>query len=365
MRIGVNALYLLPGGVGGTEIYLRSLLAALARMGGEHQFVVFTNQETCDLAPEAPNFATRQQAVHARSRPSRLLWEQFRLPLEGIDVLLNPGFTAPLLTRLPQVTVFHDLQHKRHPEFFRWWDLPFWNFFLWGAVRRSKRLIAVSEQTRADLLRFYGAEPARVDVVPHGVDEQLGRLERSPEPLLLYVSTLHPHKNHERLIRAFGRIRNERPGWRLVLAGMKGFAAGPVEKVVAGLGLEDAVRITGWIAREDVYALYRRAGAFVYPSRFEGFGMPLLEALACGIPTACSDIEPLRSLAGIAALRFDPDDEDAIVDALRAITGNEETRERLARAGPIQAAGYTWEAAARRTLLSLVTAAAETAPRGF
>ena len=356
MRIGVNALYLLPGGVGGTEIYLRSLLSALARVGTEHTFVVFTNRETNDLTPSVPNFETRQQAVDATSRPARLLWEQFRLPLEGLDVLLNPGFTAPLFARVPQVTVFHDLQHKRHPEFFRWWDLPFWNFFLWGAVRRSTRLIAVSEHTQADLLRFYHADPSRIDVVPHGIDERLNGMERAPEPLLLYVSTLHPHKNHERLIRAFGRIRKERPGWRLVLAGMKGFAADQVEKVIAGLDLKESVRVTGWIPRQEIHDLYRRAGAFVYPSMFEGFGMPLLEALACGIPTACSDIEPLRSLAGMAALRFDPEDEDAIFEALRSITGDAEVRERLTKAGRVQAAGYTWEEAAQRTLRSLLEA---------
>lgn len=355
MRIGVNALYLLPGGVGGTEIYLRSLLEALARIDRENRYLVFTNLETGDLVPDAPNFETVQQKVRATSRPARLLWEQFRLPLRGLDVLWNPGFTAPLFPPCPQVTVFHDLQHKRHPEFFRRLDLPFWNFFLWGAARRSSRLIAVSEETRRDLIHFYGRSD--IDVIPLGVDEHLFRLDRKPEPLLLYVSTLHPHKNHERLLRVFARLRRERPEWRLVLSGMRGFVARDVEQAIAKLGLSDSVRITGWIPRADLYDLYCRAGAFVYPSRFEGFGMPLLEALACGIPTACSDIEPLRSIAGSAALRFDPDDEGSMLDALRAITGDEGARALLAATGPLQAAQFRWEDAARRTLASLAAAA--------
>jgi glycosyltransferase involved in cell wall biosynthesis len=355
MRIGVNALYLLPGGVGGTEIYLRSLLEALARIDHENRYIVFTNLETTDLCPNAPNFETVQQKVRATSRPARLLWEQFRLPLRGLDVLCNPGFTAPLFPPCPQVTVFHDLQHKRHPEFFHRIDLPFWNFFLWGAVRRSARLIAVSEETRRDLVRFYGR--SEIDVIPHGVDENLFKLERKPEALLLYVSTLHPHKNHERLLRVFARLRGERPEWRLVLAGMRGFAAAGIERAVSHLSLSDSVRITGWIPRTDLFDLYRRAGAFVYPSRFEGFGMPLLEALACGIPAACSDIEPLRSIAGSAAVHFDPDNEDSLLRALRAITAEGETRARLASAGPPQAAQFSWDDAARKTLASLTTAA--------
>jgi glycosyltransferase involved in cell wall biosynthesis len=355
MRIGVNALYLLPGGVGGTEIYLRCMLESLARIDSRNQYRIFTNIETSGLAPDAPNFETVPQQVRAVSRPARLLWEQFRLPLAGLDVLWNPGFTAPLFPPCPQVAVFHDLQHKRHPEFFRRLDLPFWNFFLWGAVRRSTRLIAISEETRSDLARFYGRTD--VDVVPHGVDDRMFHLRRAPEPMLLYVSTLHPHKNHERLIRSFARFRNERPEWSLVLAGMRGFAADSVERTIDSLGLQSAVRVTGWIPREEIYSLYSRAGAFVFPSRFEGFGMPLLEALACGIPTACSDVEPMRSVVGPAALRFNPEDEDSILDALRSITFDETTRERLARAGPIQAALFSWDDSARRTLATLTTAA--------
>ena len=151
LRIGVNALYLIPGCVGGTEIYLRSLLGALADIDRHNRYFVFTNRETGPyLAPEAHNFTTVPQAVRAISRPARLLWEQTGLPLAGLrmrlDVMFNAGFTAPIACACPQVTVFHDLQHKRHPEYFRWFDRPFWNFFLFWSARISRRLIAVSER---------------------------------------------------------------------------------------------------------------------------------------------------------------------------------------------------------------------------
>lgn len=352
MRIGVNALYLIPGGVGGTEIYLRSLLAALASIDTSNEYLVFTNGETgTDLISGAANFRCLAQPVDGTNRPARILYEQVELPLQAkMDVLFNPGFTAPIFPPCPQVTVFHDLQHKRHPEFFRWFDLPAWQFLLWASVRRSAKLIAVSEATRQDLLRYYGASST---VVPHGVDERFFQLPRRPEPLLLCVSTLHPHKNHERLLRVFARLRESNPGLTLVLTGVRGFHTAAVEEMIRELRLEEAVQVLGWIPREDLYEWFAKAAAFVYPSTFEGFGMPVLEALAAGLPVACSEIPPLREIAGEAALYFPPDDEDAMLDTLRRLLAGE----RAAEDGRGHARRYSWEAAARATLDVLTEAA--------
>src|SRR5512141_227926 len=194
MRIGVNALYLIPGGVGGTEVYLRSLLTALAEIDHQNIYFIFTNRETGpDLVPPRDNFIHVPQVVPAVNRPARLLWEQTVLPLavlrRKIDVLFNPGFTAPLLCPCPQVTVFHDLQHKRHPEYFRWWDLPFWRFFLYWSARVSRKVIAVSEATAADLRRYYRLPESKIRVVPHGVGREFFELAARcrPEPFLLAV----------------------------------------------------------------------------------------------------------------------------------------------------------------------------------
>jgi glycosyltransferase involved in cell wall biosynthesis len=357
-RIGVNALYLIPGGVGGTEIYLRELLAALARIDTINEYFVFTNLETAaDLTPKLSNFHWKQQAVHAGSRPARILWEQFALPIEAsrykLDVLFNPGFTGPLLGRCPSVTVFHDLQHKRHPEYFRWFDLPFWRLLLWMSAHRSRRLIAVSEATKADLLRFYRIPAERVSVVHHGVDAALRSLPpSSDEKVLLCVSTLHPHKNLDRLIRAYARRKRE---FKLVIAGMRGFYADAIHQLIAELGVGDSVAITGWISRADLYKLYARTHAFVYPSMFEGFGMPVLEAMAAGIPVACSDIPPLREVAGEAALFFDSASEDAIAAALDRIVSDEPLRRTLAAAGRDRAKPFTWERTAEETLRVLLS----------
>ena len=369
LRIGVNALYLIPGGVGGTEVYLRCLLQALAEIDSSNEYVIFTNRETgSDIAPARPNFSVAPQFVRATFRPARILWEQTALPLalrrHGIDVLFNPGFTSPALCPCPTVTVFHDLQHKRHPEYFRWFDLPFWRLLLWQSAHGSTRLVAVSEATREDLLRYYSLPPARIRVVLHGVEEEFFEIGRrrtglQPEPFLLAVSTLHPHKNLDRLIRVFAEFRSARPEYRLVIAGLRGFQSGALERSIGELGLGDSVRLTGWLPREELADLYLRAHAYVNATLFEGFGMPVLEALAAGIPTACSSIEPLKSVAGSAALLFDPGDEAAILDALVRITSDDPLRARLSIAGPARASQFSWRKSAEQTLGLLREAAAE------
>ena len=342
LRIGVNALYLIPGGVGGTEIYLRNLLAALAEIDSVNQYVVFTNRETgADLVPRRANFVNAPQGVNAAFRPARILWEQLVLPFavsgHRLDVLFNPGFTAPIICGCPMVTVFHDLQHKRHPEYFRWFDLPFWNFFLWASARRSRGLIAVSGATRDDLERYYGVG-ARV--IHHGVEREFFEIARAraPKDYLLCVSTSHPHKNLITLLRAFGQAGGLP---YLVMTGVRGFAAREVEEMAG-----DSVKITGWIPRMELYELFRGARGFIYPSTFEGFGMPVLEAMAAGVPVACSDIPPLREIAGSTVHYFDPASETEIRDALERLAAGGIPTE----AAQKRAAEFTWEKTARETL---------------
>lgn len=367
MRIGINALYALPGGVGGTEIYLRGLMTGFAEIGGKHDFIVFTNQESgTGLTPSAPNFITVTQPIRAAFRPLRLLWEQTVLPAAAVrhrvDVLLNPGFTGPCLCPCATVTTFHDLQHKRYPQYFRWWDLPFWRFFLFLSAVTSDDLIAVSEATRRDLLTFYPVPSRRISVVPQGAGDEISALRQSRQPdlanpFLLCVSTVHPHKNLDRLVRAFARFHNEHRGYRLVIAGMKGFFTERLEQEIRSQALDNAVTLTGWIPRSDLLELFRTAHASIQPSLFEGFGIPVAEALAAGIPMACSRIEPLSEIAGDAAFQFDPLDEDAICDAIRRIALDEPLRRRLAEAGPMRVREYTWTRTAQMTLQVLERAA--------
>ena len=341
-RIGVNALYLIPGGVGGTEIYLRNLLNAFAEIDSVNQYVVFTNRETgSDLVPPRPNFTHAPAPVRASFRPARILWEQFALPFavkrHRIDVLFNPGFTGPMFCGRPQVTVFHDLQHKRHPEYFRWFDLPFWNLLLWMSARKSRGLIAVSEATRADLERYYG-RTARV--IHHGVERRFFEIaeKREPAEYVLCASTSHPHKNLDRLLRVHAAMNNAPP---LVLTGVRGFAAKQVERLAG-----PRVRMLGWIPRDQLYELFRCARGFIYPSTFEGFGMPVSEAMAAAVPVACSDIPPLREIAGGTVHYFDPSSDVAIRDAMERLAAGSIPADQARRL----AAQFTWENCARQTL---------------
>ena len=360
LRIGVNALYLIPGGVGGTEIYLRSLLPALAGIDHDNRYFVFTNQETGPgLVPAAGNWTAAPLDVRASNRPARIFCEQTALPLEArrlrLDVLFNPGFTSPLICGCPQVTVFHDLQHKRHPEYFRWFDLPAWNFFLYGSARVARTLLADSNATAADLARFYGLTPPKVATVPLGVGAEFFAIaaKRRPEPFVLAVSTLHPHKNLDGLLRAFALFRKTRPEYRLVVCGLHGFFTAELQALRAELDLGDSVTFPGWIPKPGLLDLYARAMAFVYPSRFEGFGLPVLEALAAGVPSACSRVEPLDSNAADAALKFDPSDPQEIAACIERLVDGEALRAKLAAAGPIRAAQFTWQATAAATLEAL------------
>jgi glycosyltransferase involved in cell wall biosynthesis len=352
--IGVNALYLIPGGVGGTEIYLCNLLNAAAAVDSVNTWIVFTNRETgADLVPAAPNFVHAPQAVRASMRPARILWEQLMLPFavgrRHLDVLFNPGFTCPLVCPCPNVTVFHDLQHKRHPGYFRWFDLPAWQFLLWSAAHRSTKLIAVSAATRDDLRRYYGVHAA---VIHSGVEPELFALaeRREPERFLLCLSTLHPHKNLDRLVRAYAALG--RSDFDLVIAGLRGFYAKELEALIASLDLGDRVRITGWVSREQVHELLRTAWAAIQPSTFEGFGLPVLEAMAAGVPLACSDIAPFREITGGHAAMFDPANEPAISEAmLRLMDDPSDTT--VAREHARQ---FTWERTAHKTIRVLDSA---------
>jgi glycosyltransferase involved in cell wall biosynthesis len=236
--------------------------------------------------------------------------------------------------------------------------LPFWRFFLFWSAHVSRLLLAVSAATAADIVEYYRLPESKVRVTPEGVDAvffDIGR-RRTPEPFLMTVSTLHPHKNLDGLLRAFARFRRTHPEFRLVVCGMHGFHTGRLHDLRDSLDLRDAVEFPGWIPREDLHELYARAWAFLYPSRFEGFGLPLLEALAAGIPTACSQIEPLSSIAAGAALEFDPLDISAMTEAMLRITTDGALRARLAEAGPRRAAQFSWRQTAEGTLAALVEA---------
>jgi glycosyltransferase involved in cell wall biosynthesis len=376
LRIGVNALYLIPGGVGGTEIYLRNLLEALARIDRRNRYFVFTNRETgTDLCPRASNFEAVPGAVPARLRPVRLVWEQLVLPVQAsrldLDVMFSPGFTSPLLCRSTRVAVIHDMQHRKQPEHFGLLERRAWDFSVWGSARRSRRIVTVSESSRRDIIEAYGIDPRNVRVVQHGVESDFFGLrgnERYPAErlreagvpecrYLLAVSTVHPHKNWQRLLEAYAHLVREGRREHLVIAGLAGKAWHEVKERLLDAELAERVHLLGWQPRAVLLTLFRFAEALVFPSTFEGFGIPVLEAMAAGVPVVCSDIPPLREIAGGAAHFFDPTSSPALTDALREMFADKALREQFVERGLERAAQFTWTRTAERTLAVLLEAA--------
>jgi len=375
LRIGVNALYLIPGGVGGTEIYLRNLLAALAQVDRRNQYFVFVNRETGpDLCPKTQNFQAVETGVRAKFRPGRLIWEQLGLPFATrkakLDVLFNAGFTTPWMSSGARVTVIHDLQHKRQPGNFGFFERMAWNASVGLAVRRSSRLVTVSDNSKRDIEKFYEVEPEKIHVVHHGVEDSFRGLlsNRSfgpsllqeaglPEaPYLLAVSTLHPHKNWDRLLEAFERLRSQGQELDLAICGLPGKSWDIIHKRLEGSDLEKHVHLLGWQPRRCVIGLFKYAEALVFPSTFEGFGMPVAEALTAGVPVACSDIAPLREVAGDCASYFDPSSSDAIADSIHSLLGDAALRADMAARGIERATQFTWRRAAEQTLAVLLEA---------
>ena len=375
-RIGVNALYLIPGGVGGTEIYLRNLLAALAAVDSRNEYFVFANRETGPgLCPAVPNFHAVVSAIPGRVRLARLLWEQFGLPLQTLrrrlDVLFCPGFSSPLFCRGGKAAVIHDLQHKRQPGNFGFWERKAWDLMVWLSVYHSERLITVSENSRRDLLELYDVESNRVRVIRHGVEQAFFGLRQNGEyaqtllrdagvpscRYLLAVSTVHPHKNWLRLLDAFQQLVQKGRPEHLVIAGLPGKAWDDLERQLAARNLNSWVHLVGWQPRKVLLGLYKFAEALVFPSTFEGYGMPVAEALAAEVPVVCSDIPPLREIADGAALFFDPGSTEQLVEQLDQVLDNAGRRERLVARGRELAARFSWERAAEETLAVLLEAA--------
>lgn len=376
LRIGVNALYLIPGGVGGTEIYLRNLLAALAEIDRRNEYFVYMNRETdAGLCPAQANFAPVATGVKATFRPGRLIWERLRLPsqmrADSLDVLFSPGFTAPTWGPGRRVTVIHDLQHIRQPQNFGFVERQAWNWSVKSAVDNATLIVTVSDSSKRDIEEAYGVDPNKVRVIQHGVEDAFFELRENerygPEipaaaglpadvRYLLAVSTVHPHKNWETLIDAFAALVREGSELHLAVSGLPGKAWAGVKDKADKARLSERVHLLGWQPRERLIGLFKFAEALVFPSTFEGFGMPVLEAMAAELPVVCSNIPPLREIADGSAHFFDPASSDDLAAVLRGALQDRERRRKLVATGLERARHFSWRRSAERTLATFLEA---------
>jgi glycosyltransferase involved in cell wall biosynthesis len=342
MRVGLSLLTLVPGVVGGSETYARELCRALARVG-ELEYTVFVptvaqgagNDLPATLVPEYRARTTTAGRIAAMSlataMPAPIRRRFDRADLTALHFPLS--VMIPRVDSPPAVTTVHDLQHELYPAFFSRAELAYRRAVYGWTVKRSRLLIAISEHARSTLLERYGLPPERVRAIHLGIDhERLTPGDGKREHFLLYPANRWPHKNHDRLFDAFALVRRERPELRLLLTGQGHDRT----------RLPEAVESRGHVSWDGLVDLYRSAACLVFPSLYEGFGLPPLEAMACGCPVATSNATSLPEVCGAAAEYFDPlSTEDMAAAILRALEG------RLVERGLSHAAGFTWDACAR------------------
>ncbi len=377
-HIGLNA-HLLAGRAGyrsaGIHHYLAHLLRHLPAADPNLRYTLFLGPDTrlggpLPALPSAeqgevwpPDPDGRWQVIRSRwptqYPPVRILWEQTALPLaaRGLDLLHGLAFVAPLLAPCPTVVTVYDLSFLRTPERFRRGNRWYLHMFTRWSCHRARRIIAISQNTRRDLVTLLGLPAERIDVVTPGVapqfrplpPDQVAAFRRArglPERFVLYVGTLQPRKNLITLLEAFARLT---PGVKLVLAGGKGWMFAEVFARVQALGLENDVLFPGYVPDEELPLWYNAATVFVYPSLYEGFGMPPLEALACGTPAVVSNVSALPEAVGDAGVLVRPDDVDEWAQALRRLLDDAALRAELGARGRAHAARFSWERAAAET----------------
>ena len=347
----------------GSGMYARQLVEALRPIMGERlspidfQYATpFTQRKTARdrLATVAHDLWWTQVATLGAARAC-----QARL-------LHMPAMLGPLRSSLPVVLTVHDLAILRFPEKFRWWHRASVTFFLPRLVRTVDAIVTGSEATKSDLVELLGVDPDRVYVIPYGIgrnfeplapdDPRLDHVRSRhglPRDYVITVGTIEPRKNLLRLLRAIQRLRCSRSEFRdlhLVHAGPLGWHSDDLQRTVASLGLQTHVHFLGFVPDEDLVALYQLARASVYPSLFEGFGFPVLEAMASGCPVVTANCSSMPEVAGDAAVLVDPTSVESIADGVARVWDDGNLRRDLVCRGLNRAAVFTWEETARRTV---------------
>ena len=370
MRIGIDYTAAVCQGAG-IGRYTRQLVSALLDLDAENQYVLLAAAGRGTSRSEAlrEHANVRNVALPISDRTLTILWHRLHLPLWAelftgrLDLFHSPDFSLPPLRTGRKILTVHDLSFMRVPECS---DPSLRSYLLRvvpPSVRRADVVLADSQCTRADVIELLGADPAAVEVVYAGVEPRFRCVRdnavlaavrqryRLPGRFVLGLGTLQPRKNFARLIEAFARVRGRAtPQAGLVIAGGPGWMYEGIYHRVGELGLHDDVFFPGYVADQDLAALYSLADLFVFPSLYEGFGLPPLEAMACGTPVVCSNTSSLPEVVGDAALTVDPLDVPALAEAMERALADSALREGLVRSGLAQAQRFTWPQAAAKLL---------------
>ena len=368
VKIGINLLGLLPNVIGGGETYIRGLLYGLNRLDTDDEYVLFTNRDNHPtFADIGPRFRRVLYDFSAQwNVPSlamtRVVGEQFYLPwraaIDGLDVIHSTLDTVPLFARCPSVMTLHDVNFAAMPEATN----PVENFIARTLVktsaRRARAILTVSEFSRREIAATLELDRTRIFAVHNGGLRDAPRSVKWPEvasrikvqePYILAFSSINPHKNIGNLLRAFARVRLQQQV-QLVVVGRLPLGGESLVALARTLGIENKVSFTGYLKEEEKAQVLQHARMLAFPSLYEGFGLPVIEAMSCDVPVACSNIAALPEVAGNAARMFDPRNVTEITAALEEVYSDEALRARLVAAGRINARRFSWDRTARLTL---------------
>jgi len=362
MNIGINA-HLLSGEAGyrraGIHQYIYQVLRHLPPADGRAYTVYTRHTAGWD---DRPDWRIRSSRLPTERPPARIAWEQLVWPLRArldrLDLTHGMGFAMPRLATCPAVVTLYDLSFVHYPNAFPPPQRRYLHAATAHACRHARRLIAISESGRDDIQRVYGVPSERIDVVTPGVGDTFRPLPPDevaafrrrrglPDRFLLHVGTLQPRKNVPLLLDALARLgRADAP---LVLVGGKGWLYDAIFRRVEELGLGDRVRFAGYVDDDELPLWYNAAAALVFPSLYEGFGLPIVEALACGTPVVAARASSLPEAGGAAALYFDPSDADELAARLAEALDDDALIAHLRDAGPAQARRFSWARAGQET----------------
>jgi glycosyltransferase involved in cell wall biosynthesis len=371
MRIGINTLFLVPGDVGGTEVYLRETLKAMAALAADDTLVLFTNRENDSLlrADLAAFTQTEFQQIpcQAAKRPLRILAEQTLLPFAArkarLDALWSPGYTAPAVCFSPQAVTVCDLQYKSYPDDMRWLERLTLDALVRTACRRCQAVLTISEFSRQEVIRYGFARAEKVHATLLGVQqdfdgqrvaadetEQTLRRLNVRRPFLLCVAHSYPHKNIDKLVDAFALLQEEIPH-QLVLVGKGRRGEEAVQKSLLKITQPERVLRLSGLSEEELRTLYQAADLFVLPSTYEGFGLPVIEALLAGLPVVTVRAASLPEVGGEAVLYVDAPQPELLAEKIREVRHLPvQERSRLAGLGKTWASTFTWQRTAAQTL---------------
>lgn len=319
------------------------------------------------LRPPLSALPTHSAGLPRKRWRLRAAWSYFGGPdlrrvFPGVTLFHATEHLLPVIPGAASVFTLHDVAYLRFPQHHLLQNRLYLTLMLPRFLRRADRVICVSEFTRQDALRYYRLDPARVRVVPEGVEARFRPIAdadaldavrakyRLPRRFILYVGTIEPRKNLGALLEAYAAVRAQAPEVGLVIAGGRGWLYEDFFGRLRASGLEPHVTLTGYVPDEDLPALLNCAEVFAYPSVFEGFGLPPLEAMACGLPVVCSDASSLPEVVGAAGVLLPPGDPRAWAEALARVLAEPAWRAELSARGLARARPFTWEAAARQTL---------------